>query len=136
MSMGAPMMRRSVWRSKWWIPLICLVAGLGYLLAFSVGGQPSMGLVGLGVMLLFGVAVLAGGRSETVRGLRGDGRDERFAELDLRATAFAGVALILAVIVAFMVEIARGHSGEPYGGLGAIAGISYVVAVVWLRLRG
>ena len=78
---------------------------------------------------------LAGGRSETVRGLRGDGRDERFAMIDLKATAAAGFALVLAVIVAFLVSVAQGHNGAPYSWLGAIAGLSYVIAVATLRLR-
>jgi hypothetical protein len=34
--------------------------------------------------------ILFGGRSETIRGLRGDGRDERIAMIDMRATALAG----------------------------------------------
>ena len=128
--------RRNPMRSKWTIPGLSLVAGFAYLVAFSVGGQPASGAVGLGIMVLFGGGVLAAGRSETVRGLRGDGRDERLEMLDLRATALAGVALILAVIVAFMIEVARGHSGEPYSWLGAIAGLTYLAAVVYLRIRG
>ena len=80
--------------------------------------------------------MLLGGRSETVRGLRGDGRDERFAMLDLRATAIAGLALIIAVIVAFSSTVARGHSGEPYDWLGAIGGLAYIAAVIVLRVRG
>ncbi len=79
--------------------------------------------------------ILLAGRSETVRGLRGDGRDERFEMLDLRATAFAGVAAIVAVLVAFVVEIARRHSGAPYYWTGAIAGLRYLAAVIYLRVR-
>jgi len=43
---------------------------------------------------------------------------------------------ITAIIVAFAVEVARGHSGAPYTWLGALAGITYLVAIVALRLRG
>ena len=32
--------------------------------------------------------------------------------------------------------LARGHSGNPYAWLGAVAGISYLLAVLVLRLRG
>ena len=35
------------------------------------------------------IVLLRPGRSETVRGLRGDGRDERFAQIDLQATALS-----------------------------------------------
>jgi hypothetical protein len=110
--------------------------GVVLLGANIVGHQPVLGLWSLGIMVVFGAAVLLGGQSETVRGLRGDGRDERFAMLDLQATALAGLALIVAVIVAFIVEVSRGHSGEPYDWLGAIAGLAYIAAVIVLRMRG
>jgi len=106
------------------------------LLAAWLGGHLAIGLIGLGIMAAFGLFVAAAGRSETVRGLRGDGRDERFAQIDLRATAVSGLALITAVIVAFLVEVARGHSGAPYTWLGALAGLTYIVAVACLRWRG
>ena len=66
---------------------------------------------------------------ETIRGLRGDGRDERFRQIDVHATALAGLAVLVAIIVAFVVEVARGHSGSPYAWLGAIGGITYVAAI-------
>ena len=56
--------------------------------------------------------------------------------MDVKATAIAGVCTIAAIIVAFVVEIARGESGSPYAELGAIAGISYLCAIVVLRVRG
>jgi hypothetical protein len=84
----------------------------------------------------FGALILLGGRSETIRGLRGDGRDERFRMIDIHATALAGLAVILATIVAFIVELAKGHNGDPYGRLGAIGGLTYLVAIVVFRIRG
>jgi hypothetical protein len=131
-----PSARRDVMHSKWTIPAGSLLIGFVLLGANIVGHQLDLGIWSLGVMVVFGAAVLLGGRSETVRGLRGDGRDERFAMLDLQATALAGMALIIAVIVAFIVEVARGHSGDPYDWLGAIAGLAYIAAVIVLRVRG
>ncbi|MBO0684957.1 MAG: hypothetical protein J2P45_17540 [Candidatus Dormibacteraeota bacterium] len=123
-------------RSKWTLPAFSVLMGLVMLGAATVGGQALLGLFMLGVMVVFGLAVLLGGRSETVRGLRGDGRDERFQMLDLRATASTGLVLILAIIAGFLIEIARGQSGEPFTWLGAIAGLAYLASVVYLRLRG
>jgi hypothetical protein len=123
-------------RSKWFVPLFALALGLVLLAAQWIGGDPLSGLASLAVMAGFGGAVLVGGRSETIRGLRGDGRDERFRQMDVEATAVAGLAVITAIIVAFVVELARGNSGSPYGWLGAIAGLAYIVAIVVLRLRG
>jgi hypothetical protein len=128
--------RRDVMHSRWTIPILSVVLGLVMFGAFAKGNQLASGVWSLVVMLLFGTAVLLGGRSETVRGLRGDGRDERFAMLDLQATAFAGLAVMVAVIVAFIVSVASGHSGDPYEWLGAIAGIAYIVGIVVLRMRG
>ena len=48
---------------------------------------------------------------------------------------FAGMAVLLAVIVGFVIEIARGQDGLPYAVLGAIGGVVYVAAVIVLRLR-
>jgi hypothetical protein len=67
--------------------------------------------------------------------LRGDGRDERFRQIDLAATAIAGLVVITAIIVAFIVEVARGHSGQPYTWFDAPAGLAYLAAVVALRVR-
>jgi hypothetical protein len=127
--------RRDVMNSKWTVPIFCIAAGLVMLGANAVGHQLVWGFWSLGVMSAFGLAVLLGGRSETVRGLRGDGRDERFAMLDLRATAYTGLALIVAILVAFVVAVARGGSGEPYDWLGAIGGLAYLGSVVVLRVR-
>jgi len=127
------------WRgsgSRWLMPAGCVLLGCVVLLAGWLGGQLVTGLIGLVVMAAFGLFIALAGRSETIRGLRGDGRDERFAQIDLRATAATGMVLIVAVIVAFLVEIARGHDGSPYTWLGALAGIAYAAAVAFLRWRG
>jgi hypothetical protein len=123
-------------RTKWFLPLFAVALGLVVFAAQWIGGDPHSGLVSFAILAGFGALVLAGGRSETIRGLRGDGRDERFRKIDLDATALAGLAVITAIIVAFLVEVARGRSGAPYDWLGAIAGLAYIAAVVILRLRG
>ena len=128
--------RRSATSTKWLIPATCVVFGGFMLLAGWLGGQLASGVIGLVIMAAFGLFVAVAGRSKTIRGLRGDGRDERFAQIDLHATAITGLALITAVIVAFLVEVARGHSGAPYTWLGALAGLTYILAVAYLRWRG
>ena len=123
-------------RSKWFLPLFSVALGIVMLAAMWIGGNPSTGLQSLAIMTAFGALILFGGRSETVRGLRGDGRDERFRQIDIHATARAGIVVLTTIIVAFIVEVARGHDGAPYSWLGAIGGLSYLLAVVALRLRG
>ncbi len=125
-----------IYRSKWFLPLFAVGLGLVMFVAQWVGGNPGSGLGSLAIMTAFGALVLLGGRSETIRGLRGDGRDERFKKIDIHATAIAGTAVITAIIVAFILEMARGQDGAPYSWLGAIAGIAYLIAILALRLRG
>jgi hypothetical protein len=122
--------------SKWIAPLVAVGLGIVVFVAQWVGGDPGSGLVSLAIMTAFAALILLGGRSETIRGLRGDGRDERFRQIDIHATALAGLAVIIAILVAFVVELARGHSGSPYAWLGAIAGLTYLVAIVVFRIRG
>lgn len=125
-----------VTKSKWFMPLFAFALGLVMFVAQWIGGNPTSGLESLGILTAFGALILFGGRSETIRGLRGDGRDERFRQIDIHATALAGLAVSLAVIIAFIVELARGHSGAPYGWLGAIGGLTYFAAVIVFRIRG
>ena len=126
----------AIMRSRWFMPLFCLGLGVVVLAASWAGGQLSVGVYGLVVMAAFGlVLLLLAGRSETIRGLT-SGRDERFAQIDMRATAVAGLALITTLIVAWLVQIARGHSGGPYDWLCAIGGIAYILAVAFFRWRG
>jgi hypothetical protein len=126
---------RPFYRSRWWMPAFSVFLGLLFLAAFWIGDNVGTGLASFGVMVAVGFGVLVFGRSETVRGLSGPGRDERWAMIDIHATALAGMVLILVVIGGFLVEIARGHDGNPYGLLGAVAGIAYIVAVAVLRAR-
>ena len=127
---------RSIARSKWFLPAFSLVLGLVMLAVSWLGGSLGQGVISLAVLAAFGLVILLAGRSETVRGLRGDGRDERFAQIDLQATALSGLAVIVALIVAWLVATARGQSGSPYGWLLAIAGLTYLLAVAWFRWRG
>ena len=100
-----------VTRSRWFLPLFAVALGVVVFVAQWIGGDPRSGLVSFAIVAGFGLLVLLGGRSETIRGLRGDGRDERFRRIDIHATALAGLAVITAVIVAFLVEVARGRRG-------------------------
>ena len=117
-------------------PIFGVLMGVVYLVAFWAGGSLTYGLFGLAVMVAFSLLLLVARRhSETVRGLL-DHRDERISAIDLRATAVTALVMIAVVLVAFVVEIARGHSGWPYSLLGAVGGVTYLAAVIVLRIRG
>ena len=135
MTTATPEGKTGICRSRWFLPLFCVALGAVMLAALWIGGHAGDGFGALGLMTGVALVFLLGGRSETIRGLRGDGRDERFALIDLKATAFAGLAIIIAVIVAFLVEIGHGRSGAPYDWLGAIGGLGYLLAILTLRWR-
>ncbi len=122
-------------QSKWVVPVFSLALGFVFLGIQWSNGDPVGGLVSFAIIAGFGAVILFGGRSETIRGLRGDGRDERFRQMDVNATAFAGLVVITCILVGFFVELARGQDGNPYGPLGAAAGLAYIASVVWQRLR-
>jgi hypothetical protein len=123
-------------RSRWFLPLFAVALGLVVFVAQWIGGDPGGGLVSFAIVAGFGLLVLLGGRSETIRGLRGDGRDERFRKIDIHATAIAGIAVISAIVIASLVELARGHNPGPYGWLAAVAAIAYLAAIIVFRIRG
>jgi hypothetical protein len=76
-----------------------------------------------------------GRRSETIQGIGGPGRDERWALIDLRATAITGGVIIVFVLGAWLYEVANGDDGSPYALIGAVGGLAYVIAVLVLRWR-
>jgi hypothetical protein len=119
---------------RWELPLFSLVLGVVVWAASWIGGHPVAGLFSFLIMACFGAIFVVGRRSESLRMMAAGRRaDERWRSIDLRATAASGLAVITVVIVGFLWEIAHGRSGQPFGVLGAIAGIAYLVALVWLR---
>jgi hypothetical protein len=125
----------SITRSKWFLPLFSVALGVAMLVAFWIGNNPRSGLTSLAIMTALALVFLLGGRSETLRGLRGDGRDERFAWIDEKATLIAGQVLLGAVLALCLWEWAHGRSGTPYAPLGALTGVTYVLALAYLRWR-
>ena len=122
-------------RTFWLTPAIGVLAGIAFLAGSWRGGHPGWGIGMLAFMLALSAAIVVVARySETVRHLL-DRRDERITRIDLLATAASGVAIILSIIVGSVVELARGHSGDPYTWLASIGGLTYlgVVVVLWFR---
>ena len=125
-----------LYKTRWFMPAFCVLLAAVMFAAFAIGGDTASGATSAGVLLLVGAVFYFGGRrSETISGLGGPGRDERWERIDLAATAIAGVVIITAIIVAWLVEVAQGNDGSPYTQLGALGGLSYVLAVAFLRWR-
>jgi hypothetical protein len=124
-----------VTRSRWWLPGFSVFLGALMFAAFAIGGDLRNGIGCFVLMTLVGAVFLFGRRSETLQGLAGPGRDERWAMIDLRATAFAGFVLLTVLIGTWLYAISQGEDGSPYGQLLAISGIAYIVGVVLGRWR-
>jgi hypothetical protein len=133
--METAMRDKRFWRSRWWMPLFSLALGAAMFGAFAIGGDAGQGALSFGVMAAVAALFWFGGRSETLRGLGGPGRDERWAAIDLRASAIAGFVVITAIIGGWLWEVANGDDGSPYVQLGAVGGIAYIAAVAFLRRR-
>jgi hypothetical protein len=131
-----PTTNRPFWRSRWWMPGFSVFLGLLILGAAWIGDNRGEGVFGLAVMVALAlVFVVFGRRSDTLAGLGGPGRDERWQAIDVHATALAGSVLVAIIIGAWLVELAKGEDGEPYSQLGAAGGIAYILAVAFLRWR-
>jgi hypothetical protein len=124
-----------VFTTRWFLPAFTVVLGLGLGGAQWKGGDRQTGLTSIGFFIAIAALLLFGGRSETIRMIRGDGRDERWARIDLAATALSGLVVITAIIVACGWEWAHGRDGTPFVQLGALAGVAYIAALVVLRAR-
>jgi hypothetical protein len=119
----------------WLTPAVSVALGTAMGAAAWVGGQPGFGVFAFVLMLVVAVGVvLAARRSETVAGLL-DHRDERITAIDRDATLVAGYTLILAVIGATFWQLAVGGDPQPYARLDALGGLSYIIALIVLRLR-
>jgi len=125
----------AVHKTKWFLPVFSVALGLLFLGALWAGGEREAGLQSLVIMSVLGLVLLLGGRSDMIRALRGDGRDEYWQRIDVHATALAGNVLIAAVIGMCVWEWAHGRSGAPYTQLGALAGVAYVASLGLLRWR-
>jgi hypothetical protein len=119
-------------RGRWAGAIGFAVCGVVVAAAELIGGE-STGQVIFAVVLFGGIAlVLAlGGRSESIRAFRGDVQDERLDDIQLRAQALAGRLVIVAVVIAFLVELTRGNSGAPYSWLAAVGGFTYLGAYLY-----
>jgi len=125
-----------LYRTRWFMPAFCVLIAALMFAAFAIGGDTTSGAYSAAVLLFVGAVFYFGARrSETLAGLGGPGRDERWERIDVHATALTGLVLILVIIGAWLVEIVQGKDGSPYAALGAVGGIAYIIAVALLRWR-
>jgi|GEM_PF-789715 len=127
---------RTIRRRRWFQPLLAILAGALLLIVLAVGGHAAEGPPAFAILVAFAIFLYAGSRSDTVRALRGDRRDERFELIQLRASTLAARVVLLAVVALFLAGLARGRSGEPYGWLSALGGATFLASLLWQRRHG
>ena len=128
-------MTTAIHRTKWFLPSFSVLIGLIFFAGFWIGDDRAGAVWSLALMSVVALLLLAGGRFDMVRGLRGDGRDEYWARLDVHATALAGSFAIGLILVMCVWEWAHGRDGSPYVQLGALTGVAYVASLGFLRWR-
>jgi len=103
--------------------------------AFWIGGQPQLGAVWAGVSVAFGLVLAVGGRSDTIRLLRGADDDERALTLEYQAMTATALVLVVALAGLFLAEGIRGESGVVYAVLLLLAEATRVAALAVLNRR-
>ncbi len=100
-------------KSKLLVEASLLITGSGLFAASWVRGEHRRAFEGLGLILFIALALLLATRSESLRRRIFD-TDERYDAIGLFAGMWAGFTTFGVLFVIFLVEFARGHSGEPY----------------------
>jgi hypothetical protein len=121
--------------SRLWVPTLVAALAIPTFLAFWIGGDPRGGLIWGSLSVAFAVVLVLGGRSDTIRLLRGEDDDERGLALEYRATTITGATLIVALAVLFLVTAARGESLIVYGLLLLLAEATHLIALAVLNRR-
>lgn len=120
---------------EWLTPVLVAAVGVPTFAAFWIGGRPELGAVWAAVSVAFGLVVALGGRSDTIRMLRGTEDDERTRLLEYKATTAMGIVLVVALVGLFMAAGIRGENGLVYGVLLLLAEATHLVALAVLNRR-
>ncbi len=106
---------------------LALVGHAGIGLALAMGG----------VMVVYGLVMLAGRRWDPIAIIAAPAADERAASLHLRAAAAAGQVMAAVIVGGFLYDLARGavdHSIWPP--MGGVFGLTYLTALFMFWRRG
>lgn len=123
-------------RARWLVPIGVAAVGVPTFVAFWIGGRPALGAVWAAVSAGFALLLLVGGRSDTVRMLRGDEDDERTLALESQAMTLTALVLIVALAGLFLAAGIRGESGVTYAALLIVAEVTHLVALAVLNRKG
>ena len=122
--------------SQWIVPGLCFVLGLVMLGTQLAHDDLTMGLVLLAIMWVYGLGIVLWRRHSELGDLVSGGpSDERRQSIQVAALAVTGQVLLLTIVIAFIVQLARGVDTDPWSALGALGGATYLVSLAVIRAR-
>jgi hypothetical protein len=122
---------------RWVVPAFCVLAAGGFAGIFLAQDDVSGAISAAAIMVGYGlVLVLLSRRNEVAAILRSEGRDERRASIDLKASALALRIVVVLAAVMFCTQLAEGHGGGAWEAVLVTAGVSYIAAIAYLSRRG
>lgn len=84
-----------------------------------------------GVLVAYGMVLLVGRRWDLVGVMASPQSDERSWMIHTRAAAAAGQVMALVIVGGFLYDLARGAAdGSPWAPLGAVFGVTYILALL------
>jgi hypothetical protein len=121
-------------RGRLRVPAVMLIGGTGLAVAEAVGygWHDAIPVEAVAVVAAIGY-FLVGGLNNDIGAIYGSHGDERQDMVRLRAQALAAQVSILAVVIGFMVQIARHASTWPFV---VIAGVGAAAFVIGLAIYG
>jgi hypothetical protein len=130
------MMRVHQQRSRLYVPLGLLAGGLGLSACVLAGGVVGAAQ-GIALASVAGAVVvyLASGRGGDVGAVLGADRDERQAQIDIRARAVTAEVLFAVCGVIAAREFLQGGRAQPYFDFCLLAIVTYLTALFWLKRR-
>ncbi|MEJ7569089.1 MAG: hypothetical protein WKF41_12575 [Gaiellaceae bacterium] len=127
--------RRRTPPAGWVVPLLVAATAIPTFAAFWIGNRPALGALWAAASVGFGLVLALGGRSDTIRTLRGTEDDERTILLEYKATTATAIVLIVALLGLFFAAGFRGESGLVYGVLLLLAEAAHLVALAVLTRK-
>jgi hypothetical protein len=118
------------------VPTAMAIGGSAIAIAAWIG-QGAGGAVAIEIVTIVATVgyFVLGGRDSDFGAIFGSRPDERQANIDLRATAFAGLALVLLAIGGVIVTTAMGTLVWPFMLFAVVGGVTYVVGLLIFRHR-
>jgi hypothetical protein len=121
---------------NWVVPALAGSFAAPTFAAFWIGGRPVLGALWAGVNLAFALVLVAGGRRDTIRMLRGIEDDERAVLIAYQAATITAIVWAVALTGLFLAAGIRGESGLAYGILLLVGEAVHLGALAALNRHG